>query len=417
MEHQRLLKMDRRLSVFLPALLALLALPSASAAWSPPLFTVDLSLPPSARWRGAVGLVVAAHGWRDSFGAAFAAHNVSLFDNINYAQFAILGDALARDFPEQAAELQGIATEMRAYDPSVSYRYLAAWVYFHELAHTDLISNTTGPTSLDVRRSCTAFLAQADDGTVWHGGNMDQSPPAVRNVTLRVDFVRGGEAVFSGVDWYWFTTGVTRAVRKGVASFQENWRTTQLLSSSALLTSLADASTPVVTPQVFLFRQVLQRTPPPTFQELVAIVSAARLGAPFYIIMAGPNRGEGAIIARNATAVEGGISWLGQEMQSGDYFIAQSNYDRWLPDPADDPRRTAAELTLRQAGAAAGANAIGMFAAASTYPVHNPHTAYTAVMHPATGAFHAWARQALCPLTPGNSIVPEPRYTGVCHPQ
>ena len=36
-----------------------------------------------------------------------------------------------------------------------------------------------------------------------HGSNMDQSPEAVRNVTLRVTFVNGsGTPVFEGVDWY-----------------------------------------------------------------------------------------------------------------------------------------------------------------------------------------------------------------------
>ena len=54
-------------------------------------------------------------------------------------------------------------------------------------------------------------------------------PQAVRNLTLQVMFTRGGELLFQGVDWYWITTGVTRAVRKGVASFQEDWRHAGLL--------------------------------------------------------------------------------------------------------------------------------------------------------------------------------------------
>ena len=56
-----------------------------------------------------------------------------------------------------------------------------------------------------------------------------------------------------------------------------------------------------------------------------------------------------------------------------------------MPDPAADPRRTVAERTMSGFGAAVGATEVGLMAAASSYPVHNPHTAYTAYMRAATG--------------------------------
>ena len=40
----------------------------------------------------------------------------------------------------------------------------------------------------------------------------------------------------------------------------------------------------------------------------------------------------------------------------------------------------------------------GLFATASAYPVHNPHTAYTAVMDPTTGSLQAFVRDAMCPV-------------------
>ena len=55
------------------------------------------------------------------------------------------------------------------------------------------------------------------------------------------------------MDWYWFTTGVTRAVRKGVASFQENWRTLAVQDVAATL----DEITQGAVPQVFVFREIL----------------------------------------------------------------------------------------------------------------------------------------------------------------
>ena len=58
---------------------------------------------------------------------------------------------------------------------------------------------------------------EAAAGGTLHVGNMDQSPPSVRNVPLLVKFFDGnGSTKFEGVDWYWITTGVSRAVRGGV---------------------------------------------------------------------------------------------------------------------------------------------------------------------------------------------------------
>jgi N-acylethanolamine-hydrolysing acid amidase len=141
-----------------------------------------------------------------------------------------------------AAELRGICDEFAYLHHPVSFEYLAAWVYYHELAHTDLQAP-----SFRRPRSCTGLIvsASADNsriGTdsmgggagagvgggggvvITHVANMDQTPEAVRNITLRVHIVRGSITVAEGADWYWFTTGLSRMVRRGVASVQENWR-------------------------------------------------------------------------------------------------------------------------------------------------------------------------------------------------
>ena len=78
----------------------------------------------------------------------------------------------------------------------MSFEYLAGWVWFHELAHTDLQDENT-----TVAQECTGILAQ-DGDALWHGGNMDQSPESVRNITMEFEFTRGkNQLVFRGVDW------------------------------------------------------------------------------------------------------------------------------------------------------------------------------------------------------------------------
>ena len=93
------------------------------------------------------------------------------------------------------------------------------------------------------------------------------------------------------------------------------------------------------------------------------------------------------------------------------WFLVQTNYDHWRPDPASDPRRSAAERMLREMGEAGvgGAAVLSLFAVASSYPVANPHTAYTAIMDPATGALTAYVREAMCPVD-AQLAQEDPRY-------
>ena len=68
-----------------------------------------------------------------------------------------------------------------------------------------------------------------------------------------------------------------------------------------------------------------------------------------------------------------------------------------MPDPPSDDRRTVCERTLAQYGRAAAGSALGTYAAMSTYNVHNPDTAYTAIMCAATGELHPFVRVAMLP--------------------
>ena len=173
------------------ALLVVSALASAHTAGhvmarAPPRFTVDLDAPAGARWRGAVSAVLAVHPWQWSFGATFAAHNATLFDNLTPAQYIALGAAVTSHFPEQAAELRTISAEFLELGQYVSFEYLCAWVWFHELDHTDLanasavtaaaaVSASLAPAPAsstaprETHHECTAIVAQAADGAIVHG--------------------------------------------------------------------------------------------------------------------------------------------------------------------------------------------------------------------------------------------------------
>eukprot|EP00929_Paragymnodinium_shiwhaense_P037383 TRINITY_DN19929_c0_g1_i1.p1 TRINITY_DN19929_c0_g1~~TRINITY_DN19929_c0_g1_i1.p1 ORF type:complete len:420 (+),score=79.09 TRINITY_DN19929_c0_g1_i1:87-1346(+) len=355
-------------------------------------WTVDFDRPPRERWQGAVHLVLQRHAFEDGFLPAFAEHNESLYNSLKPADWQLLGSSLRKHWPEQAEELAGISDAFAAAGHHVSFEYLAGWTYFHELAHSDLQKS-----SLSVSRECTGILVKDASGHVLHGANMDQTPESVRNMTLEVTFTRGNRTLFRGVDWYWFTTGVTRAIREGSVSVQENWRHTFVpLDSGEMLKSIAAG----VVPHTWVFRQELQQDKAPTFDGFVEKLKTVPLAAPFYVVAAGAGKCEGVVFARSTgSGVAGPISRIGgcADAAAGEWFLVQSNYDHWQPDNIDDPRRSEGERVMKQLGQQRAASLLGLYAALSDYPVHNPHTVYTALMNPSTGEFHTYVRRAMCP--------------------
>ena len=56
--------------------------------------------------------------------------------------YELLTNATEQHHPEVFAELQGISDEFSAAGHIVSVHYLVAWLWFHELAHTELSTAT-----------------------------------------------------------------------------------------------------------------------------------------------------------------------------------------------------------------------------------------------------------------------------------
>jgi N-acylethanolamine-hydrolysing acid amidase len=115
-----------------------------------PVVDIDLDGPPEQRWIEALRVVLELHGYENSFGPAFAHHNISTFNHFSAEVFQICGKAIDEHFPKYAAELRGLTTAFNRDD--VTYEYLAAWVYFHEFGHTDAVGLETAI------KECTAVL-------------------------------------------------------------------------------------------------------------------------------------------------------------------------------------------------------------------------------------------------------------------
>ena len=141
---------------------------------------------------------------------------------------------------------------------------------------------------------------------------------------------------------------------------------------------------------MFVFRDALL-SPQATYDSVLDFVCQVRLAAPEYVVISGAKNA--ALIARDPGRVANLTTLtLSSSMAEDTWFGVQTNYDRDEIDPPSDNRRSIAEGVMRQYGQKIGASKVGLFAALSTYPVHNPTTAYTAIMHAATGELDAFQR-------------------------
>lgn len=220
---------------------------------------------------------------------------------------------------------------------------------------------------------------------------MDQDPAAGRNLTVEYRFVAADSGALQvvAVDWYTIVTaGFMTALVPGVASVQENWRFSRPPLSHTLVLGQIDAG---LLPQVYLFRQAMLNAPP-SFASIVAAISSARLAAPMYAAVGGRNGSvaAGLIVTKAASPAadppQGRIALDGQR-----WGLVQTNYDHFLPDPADDPRRSVAEAVLFAQPQAAAATGPGVLSALWTPPVLNSETLYSVLMTPTDPAAPVFA--------------------------
>ena len=390
-------------------LLALTGFAVSSALQAVPPLTVDLNTPARQRWVPAVKKVVAAHGWENSLGGLLEFYKPQL-QSINLLRpqtYPMLENVLQNRFPEQYQELLGIGDAIAELGYGYEYNVSAAGLlvalpFFYELAHvtnwvpTALTSQRGGPV-FELRagsffnKACTGILSLPPDGTssIIHGRNLDESPKQSRNMTLNITVTKGGVYQYHVFDYTWISTGFYTSSRVGGVTLEENWRNVE---NPTFEQFTARVQNPNFVPVPFLFRHIQDQLM--GFDDAVSYLMSATLASPGYIIMSGPGR-RGAILTlsfNNTKNVREGL-----DDSSNVTFKVQTNYDRWLPDPSDDPRRTVAERVLGDVeGPARRGTELGVWMALSTFPVHNPGTMFTVLMR-ADRAPEGYVRRQMLP--------------------
>ena len=402
-----------------------------------PSFTLDLDKPPSQRWEGAVAKVMALHSWDDSFGAIFNKYHRKM-DDMPVILVDFLNEVISSRYPDQYEELDSIAKQLRSFatslEQNLTVRQFAPWVYFYEFGDVGDSTHTWPPNPPNSRsgerqsvedalevfrgvadpqmrkramaaakafrewqaakpreerginwnhRSCTGLLALPKDQSkeIIHGRNMDESPAQGRNCTLNITVMRNGTVLYYIYDWTWMTTGFYTGSSIGGVTLEENWREHGYLSIEDILAAIAD---PKSVPTIFMFRHILENQM--DFDQTLDYLNSTTFAAPFYAIVSGTGR-RGAVVTAAWNHSANYIAVL-DDSSYPKWYMVQTNYDRWEPDPTWDPRRTVAEQHFEMIGHETGGSLLGVWMVASVFPVHNTGTMYTALMgvdHPPEG--------------------------------
>ncbi|CAK66645.1 unnamed protein product (macronuclear) [Paramecium tetraurelia] len=345
-----------------------------------PTLDIDLDGPAKQRFQPAVQLVLNTYGYDASFGAFFSYHNETTFKHLTSKDYAILATSVRTYWPQYAQELEGIVEAFNRSD--VTFEYMAAWAYFHEIGH-----------SLSVNiKECTAILLQTKDGII-HGRNMDQSPDAGRLLVIHFKFIKNGQYIGESVDQYWFKTGFVTMFKYGVVSLQENWRYGHYLPLFMLLKKISAGTTSLG----WTFRHILD-SDINNFDQAVTYLENVIVACSQYNIVAGTKFNQGAIISRDPISTFPTLFFNNTGLGNDQFqYMVQTNYDHWHKDPKGDQRRTIAQNLLANLTSTMQ-NELGVYSVINTYPIHNEGTFYTAIMNVATGRFNYFGQEGITPF-------------------
>lgn len=230
----------------------------------------------------------------------------------------------------------------------------------------------------EVSAYCTSIVARHENGTVFHGRNLDYGIKGLRNLTVVLDFQRNNQTVYKTVTFAGYVGAMT-GMKPGVFSVSLDER-----DQGSLWENLFEGIFRGAVPVGMFIRQTLDTAT--SYEEAFGAFQRQHFFAPAYLIMAGAKMNEGAIITRDRES-PADVWVLGADR----WFLVETNYDHWGPVPKDDNRRDPANNNMKKHSPKEMSTKTIM-ETLSISPVMNDETKYTALMCPATGEFRAFVR-------------------------
>lgn len=231
---------------------------------------------------------------------------------------------------------------------------------------------------------CTSILAVTPDGQLVHGRNLDYGLPFdLQRVTINAQFVQTINGTVTNV--FQATTfagyvGVLTGMSPQLSVTVDEWDTGSILENGFAAIFEGGKSS------AMLIREILQSNM--AYEDAVTTLARTSLIAPVFLIVGGVGSLQATVITRDRY-IDANIWQI--DANAGVWYLVQTNYPNWLPDPTTDPRRTYAENHLNAIGQAS-LDYVSLLDVISTAPVLNNGTIYSIVMSVSSGEFVSWVR-------------------------
>eukprot|EP00003_Mantamonas_plastica_P027827 TRINITY_DN608_c0_g1_i1.p1 TRINITY_DN608_c0_g1~~TRINITY_DN608_c0_g1_i1.p1 ORF type:complete len:536 (-),score=146.48 TRINITY_DN608_c0_g1_i1:110-1618(-) len=330
-------------------------------------YVVDLDLPPQQRWVGLWG----AQPYKGIL-QKMIDNLIKITNPQRLADIETIGGVILKALPEPyQQEIMGGAAAL-----NVSVELIAIAQVSYEL--TDV---------------CTSIVAQNKDGQILHARNLDFGAgmgftDILRNLTVQVDFTKGGKVVHRGVTYVGFV-GLLSAMLPGQWGLTINTRFWQKGTTKFfILSELVEALTKGGAVNSLLVRDLMAQSV--DFDTAVQQLSNHPLIADVYFTISGVQPGQGVIVARNQVNASH-VAPI--DVKNGHWYSAETNYDWWKNGgvPWFDDRRVAVIQGMNQMTMDT-VTLQGMLNVLSTKPVLNRMSTYSILMNPKEESLTVYGR-------------------------
>lgn len=233
-------------------------------------------------------------------------------------------------------------------------------------------------------KACTSIVAEAVNGTIYHGRNLDfMFNDVLRNVTIIVDYQQNGTTIYTGTTFAGYV-GLLSGQKPNGFTVTLNERDTGDWWMNALEAIIAGTRGIAG----FHIRDALA-DPNSDFESALEYLAYKPLIAPCYLIIGGLSARQGAVITRDRLSA---LDIWRINAFDGRWFLVETNYDHWNPPPTSDDRRDPAIKAMNQTGRE-NLSGESLFNVLSVPPVLNSGTVYTVVMSAAIPElYNTWVR-------------------------
>jgi hypothetical protein len=228
---------------------------------------------------------------------------------------------------------------------------------------------------------CTSTVAQAPDGTIYHGRNLDWNLSVVlRKNMVNINYYKNGKLLFVGTQLVPFI-GILSGMMPGVFTYSMDARNQGgYILANILEAMLQGGQTPAQHARRAFETSV-------SFAQAVTWFDTGNLVNDVYYIVGGARSMEGVVVTRNRTGGDNNLWWLADvSADPNGWFRLETNYDHWTQPPASDNRRDPGDANMEAMGQA-GLNVSALLGVMTTWPTFNAHTDMTGVFHASANVY------------------------------